>query len=124
MKQVQLKNKNNEKVLPDFVTDELSSNSHVKVPSVYALNSKIIIENINLGEVTIPSQDTLPFNIPNKDGYTAYILKPIVEGDWSDKFAVYVPYNKSRGFGIRNDATVSYTWTVSCDVLYVKNISS
>lgn len=45
MKQVQLKNKNNEKVLPDFITDDLSTNSHVKVPSVYGINK--LLENIN-----------------------------------------------------------------------------
>lgn len=38
MKQVSLKNKNNEKVLPDFITDDLTSNSHVKVPSIYGVN--------------------------------------------------------------------------------------
>jgi hypothetical protein len=38
MKIVKMKNKNNEAVLPDFITEDLFSNSHVKVPSAYAVN--------------------------------------------------------------------------------------
>lgn len=54
MKQVVLKNKNNEEVLSDFITDDLSSNSHVKVPSVYGVNKALsgtILYNNETGTV-------------------------------------------------------------------------
>lgn len=54
MKQIVLKNKNGEKVLPDFITDDLSSNSHVKVPSVYGVNKALsgtILYNNETGTV-------------------------------------------------------------------------
>ena len=40
MKIVEMKNKNNEKVLPDFIEQEVS-NSKIKVPSSYAVNEAI-----------------------------------------------------------------------------------
>ena len=58
MKQISLKNKNNEKVLPDFITDNLSNNSHVKVPSVYGVNK--LLENMN---GTLLWQNPQPKNI-------------------------------------------------------------
>lgn len=65
MKQVSLKNKNGEKVLPDFITDDLSSNSHVKVPSAYAVNKALSGTVLYKDETGTVGDITLNDNLTN-----------------------------------------------------------
>lgn len=80
MKQVVLKNKNNEKVLPNFITDDLSSDSHVQVPSVYGINKALertvlfegwTTENITLND-DISNYSVIEFQFMGNNGSVAY----------------------------------------------------
>lgn len=81
MKIVEMRNKDNEKVLPDFITDDLTSNSHIEIPSVYGVNQlikntymKAYIKNtvtlVSTNETLIPLTKNLGYgNITiNNDG--------------------------------------------------------
>lgn len=115
-KLVQLKNKENENL------DPINLNYETRILNLENNTDKFIIEKVTLEtNCTITSDDAKVWNVPSKNGYTTYVLKPIVVGSWSDKFAVYVPYDNTFGFGIKNTATVDYTWDIYCIVLYVKN---
>lgn len=83
---------------------------------------KFIIENVTIAtNRTISGEDALVARVPEKTGYTAYVLKPYVTGNWSDKYAVYVPWSGTDTIGIRNVSSNSYSWNIYCSVLYIKN---
>lgn len=83
MKQIVLKNKNNEKVLPDFITDDLSSNSHVKVPSIYGVNE------VRQQDITTDSGPVkCGYKIDNKDVY----VKRINLGNLANSSSITVPH--------------------------------
>lgn len=80
MEVIKLINKNNEKVLPNFITDDLSSNSHVKVPSVYGINKALertvlfegwTTENITLND-DISNYLVIEFQFMGNNGSVAY----------------------------------------------------
>lgn len=81
-----------------------------------------IIETVTLGtSISFTGNDTRTYGIPDKTGYTGYVLKPYISGDWSDKYAVYVPWNAANRFGIRNVSSTTYSWSVYCVALYIKD---
>lgn len=88
MKIVEMKNKNNEKVLPDFVTDDLSSNSHVKVPSVYGVN-KLVIEDSS-SDISLITEKSSNINI---SGITYKKFGKII----SFRFTFHVTANINNG---------------------------
>lgn len=81
-----------------------------------------IIESITLEtNKSFSANNSYTFSIPARTGYTAYVLKPYVTGEWADKYAVYVPYNSNNNFAIGNIKNEAFTWSVYCVALYIKN---
>lgn len=89
----------------------------------YLLGSNdIIIEDATIASnVSFSADAVLSYNAPSKTGYTAYVLRPFVVGDWADKHAVVMAWSTSHSFGIWNRSNTAYTWTVKAAVMYVKN---
>lgn len=87
------------------------------------VNSDIAIETVSLGtNLSFSADEVKSFTIPSKTGYSIKaLLSPIVSGDWHDKYAVVMAY--SNGFGIWNRDTNARTWSVSANVLYMKDMS-
>lgn len=83
--------------------------------------NKIIIENVLIAENrTISGNDSHAFEVPNKEGgYSAFVLRPYVDGAWSDKYAQVGVWNSYNRFSIRNVSGTDYTWNIYCAVMYV-----
>ena len=84
-------------------------------------DDKFIIEVVNFGNNTIGGNSQKGFTLPDKAGYTSYVLKPIATQGYNDLYAVYIPGNSRNVFGIKNISGTSYTWGIQCVALYVKN---
>lgn len=117
------------KINSDFLPYSIFNTSNNSTTDTYSCDfinnnfttkDKFIIEYYDAGSKAFPAGEAYVWAAPLKTGYTPYILKPIVSGPWSDKFATYVPYNSTRGFGIHNSGS-AYTWNIGAYVLYVKN---
>ena len=63
------------------------------------------------------------YDIPSSkyEGYTGYLIKPIVDGDWADTYACVIAGKTSTKFGIRNIGTDTFSWNVSCTVIFIAN---
>lgn len=85
------------------------------------LNSKIVVEEVTLAtNASFAAGDRILYQVPSKTGYIVINIKPLVSGSWSDKYALIIPYSFYDQFGILNNDTSSYTWTVKALVTYFK----
>ena len=82
--------------------------------------NKIIIETILIAKnQPFSGYATLNFEVPNKEGYSAFVLRPYANGSWSDKFALVGMWDGVHRFSIRNVSETDFTWNIFCAVMYI-----
>jgi hypothetical protein len=94
------------------------------IPEGYEeVEKDIIVGVIRVSDSTeFPANSTKWFTVPNKEGYSTYVLKPILTGAYSDVYGAYIPHYDKNTFAIRNlSTTTAYTWVINCSILQIKN---
>lgn len=125
MKIVEMKNKNNEKVIPDFIEQELS-NSKIKVPSGYAVNEAF--NNVSKNFIHLGGANNQVVTITLKDSTLDDYRFLCVSSGWGyNKSTTIIPVCIFKligaGFLQCNQYVKTYSGSAYTNIQYVNDTS-